>query len=219
MSDPSVPAVLAVTANEALAEMTLQRDAWRRDALAADDRIDALREQLADRDAALAVPATTDVAGPFALYVRGVCWGDGYETLDTALADAWDARCGDGRVPGEDERDIRVVSVPAAAVPSAAPTETDGLCAFKAPAHWGVSGCLLPAGHPEMEHEYISELCDVYRPRGVWMWLGSRNARLGGEVPAALMATPEGRVRVREEIDRLAGGPRIAQTDTTEESR
>jgi hypothetical protein len=64
----------------------------------------------------------------------------------------------------------------------------------------------------------IRELGDVYRPRGVWMWLGSRNANLGGEVPAALMATPAGRVRVREEIDRLAGGPRIAQPKT-EESR
>lgn len=35
--------------------------------------------------------ATEAVAGPFALYVHDVCWGDGYETLDAALADALEA--------------------------------------------------------------------------------------------------------------------------------
>ena len=44
------------------------------------------------RPARPAVVSTDDpAAGPFALYVHDVCWGDGYETLDLALGDALEA--------------------------------------------------------------------------------------------------------------------------------
>jgi hypothetical protein len=81
---------------------------------------DELRGKLDGANAAwrrAAGSAPDGVAGPFALYVRDVCWGDGYATLDAALADAWSAKCGDGRLPGEAERDIRIVAVPAVTPP------------------------------------------------------------------------------------------------------
>ncbi len=84
-----------------------------------------LRDKLEGANAAWRRAATTapeGVAGPFALYVRDVCWGDGYETLDAALADAWDARCDISIMPGEAERDIRIVAVPTAAPEPAEPT-------------------------------------------------------------------------------------------------
>ena len=44
----------------------------------------------------------------------------------------------------------------AAAAVSGEQAQPDERCSFKAPAQWGVSGCLLPAGHPD-EHEHVKE--------------------------------------------------------------
>ena len=47
------PSLEGLTAEEQIANLTRQRDAWRHDALTAEQRIDALNERLADRDAQL----------------------------------------------------------------------------------------------------------------------------------------------------------------------
>lgn len=89
-----------------------------------------------------AVSATTDDDIDIDLAIEGFDANDRYpEYGHEALRTAWRA--------GFDS------AIAATAVPSAVPAEAERRCSFKAPAHWGVSGCLLPAGHPEMEHEHV----------------------------------------------------------------
>lgn len=59
---------------------------------------DEARRQLAE--------ATDPAAGPFALYVDGSCWGNGYETLDLALGDALEAISDRGSIDGVEIRAV-----------------------------------------------------------------------------------------------------------------
>lgn len=51
------------------------------------------------------------VAGPFALYVDGSCWGDGYETLDLALGDALEAISDRDSIDGVEVRAVAALGV------------------------------------------------------------------------------------------------------------
>jgi hypothetical protein len=55
--------------------------------------------------------ATHPAAGPFALYVDGSCWGDGYETLDLALGDALEAISDRGSIDGVEIRAVAALGV------------------------------------------------------------------------------------------------------------
>ena len=55
--------------------------------------------------------ATEAVAGPFALYVHDVCWGNGYETLDLALGDALEAISDRDSIDGVEVRAVAALGV------------------------------------------------------------------------------------------------------------
>jgi len=69
-----------------------------------------LLDQLAEARRQLA-EATDPAAGPFALYVDGSCWGNGYETLDLALGDALEAISDRDSIDGVEVRAVAALGV------------------------------------------------------------------------------------------------------------